>query len=315
MTENSPTTAQVSVVIPCYNAERWVARTIASVEAQGAVVTDIIVVDDGSTDGSLGVLRPFADAGRITLITGPNKGGCHARNQGLKNAGAPYVAFLDADDLYEGDVLAGAVAAAGSNGADLVFSRMEIRFFDGSPSDFKGPFGPPVETERQAFANWFDGNWVNPSAVLWRSAFLRRIGGWDESVRVGQDGEVVLRALLQGARLIRNETGCGIYHRGIEGSVSMTGGVTEAKLAGHLEVITGMCEAAREKGWGDDLTRNYAALYFLARKAFMNGHIDLGRRALKAVRDAGHRRHHGTRAHVALASLIGLERKVQWFGS
>lgn len=307
--------AQIDVVIPCYNAEQWIVRTIKSVEAQGDVVAEIIVVDDGSTDGSLDVLRPLKDAGRITLITGPNKGGCHARNRGLEVATAPYVAFQDADDLYEGNILVGSVAAARTSGADLVFSRMEIRFLDGSPSDFQGPFGPPEETERQTFANWFDGNWVNPSAVLWRTAYLREIGGWDESLRVGQDGEVILRALLQGARLIRNDEGRGIYHRGIEGSVSMTGSVTKAKLAGHFKVMTDICKAARAKGWGDDLGRTYTALDFLARKAFMAGYVDLGRDVLAYLRAAGHRRHHGTRAHVALTSLIGLERKVRWFGS
>jgi glycosyltransferase involved in cell wall biosynthesis len=307
--------AQVGVVIPCYNAEAWVARAIASARAQGDVVAQIVVVEDGSSDGSQEVLRPYAERGEVTLLTGPNKGGCHARNRGQDAVTAPYVAFLDADDLYEGPVLAGAVAAARATEADLVLSEMEIRFLDGRPSVFQGPFGPPQQSERDVFANWFDGNWVNPSAVLWRSAFLHEIGGWDESLRVGQDGEVVLRALLQGARLTCNGDGRGIYHRGIEGSVSITGSVTEAKLAGLVDVITGMCEAARRKGWGDDLGRNYAALYFLARKAFMAGYTDLGRNTLKSLRAVGHRRHHGTRGHVALAGLIGLERKVRWFGS
>lgn len=305
---------QVSVIIPCYNAGPWIARTIRSVQSQGPVVSEIVVVDDGSTDDSLDVLRPLADAGEIVLITGPNKGGCHARNRGLEQAHGTYVAFIDADDLYEGPLLKGSVEVADQAIADLVFSRMEIRHLDGKPSEFKGPFGRPDQNEREVFANWFDGDWVNPSAVLWRTAFLREIGGWDESLHVGQDGEVVLRALLRDAKLVRNSRGTGIYHRGIEGSVSMTGGITHKKLAGHIDIISGMCEAARRKGWGSNLERNYAALYFLARKGFMAGHVDLGRRALSILHAAGHRRHHGTKAHVAMASLIGLERKVRWFG-
>ncbi len=313
--QDTDRTHQVSVVIPCYNSEELVSRTIRSAQAQGDVVVEIIVVNDGSTDGSLAVLQEHEAAGEITLITGPNKGGCHARNQGLAVAKAPYVAFLDADDLYEGPVLEGGVRAAQAAQADLIFSEMEIRFMDGRPSEYKGPLGPPEHDARGVFANWFDGDWVNPSATLWRTEFLRGIGGWNEAVRVGQDGEVALRAILEGAVVARNEEGRGIYHRGIAGSVSMTGGITPNKLAGHIDVMRTMCAAARAKGWGADLGRSYAALYFIARKSFMEGHIDLGRRALEVLRAEGHRAHHGTRAHVALASVIGLERKVRWFGS
>ncbi len=314
MPESGDMTAQVSVVIPCYNAEGWVARTIRSVQAQGAVVAEIIVVDDGSSDGSLDVLRPLEADGTITLISGPNKGGCHARNRGLEAASAPYIMFLDADDEIKGMILAGSVVAAVAGSADIVFSMMEIRYPDGQIT-WQGPVGPPEQSERDIFANWFDGDWIGCCSVVWRTDFVRRIGGWDETLRVGQDGDLVLRALLADARATRNKEGYGIYYRDNPGSVSMSGGVTRPKLQGQIDTIARLNTAAREKGWGADLGRNYAALYFLARKGFMNGHVDLGRRALGVLRDAGHRGHHGTRAHVVLASLIGLERKVRWFGS
>ena len=301
---------QVDVVIPCYNAETWIARTIRSVQAQGHVVRRIIVVDDGSTDGSLAVLRPLAQADAITLLTGPNRGGCHARNRGLKQAEAPHVMFLDADDEISGPMLTGSVEAALNSGADVVFSAMEQRYPDGT--SLRKP--PPGQDAREIFETWFDSGWVGTCSVVWRSAFLRKLGGWDETRRVGQDGELVLRALLAGARAARNDKGVGVYHRGVEGSVSMGGGVSRDKLAGLIELISAMTEAARQKGWDDNLGHNHAALYFLARKGFMNGHADLGRRALAVLRAAGHRGHHGSRAHVAMASLIGLERKVRWFG-
>jgi glycosyltransferase involved in cell wall biosynthesis len=315
MSKHADMRAQVSVVIPCYNAEDWIARTIASVQAQGDVVAQVIVVDDGSTDGSLDVLRPFEAAGAITLLTGPNKGGSHARNCGLRDVSSPYVMFLDADDEIKGDILKGSVVAARARQADIIFSQMEIRFVDGEPSTFKGPFGPPEQSERELFENWFDSDWLGCCSVIWRTDFVRSIGAWDETVTVGDDGDLVLRALLGGAVAARNEEGRGIYYRGNAGSVSLSGGVTALKLSLHIDQINRFCVTARQKGWGDNLTRNYAAIYFLGRKAFMAGHVDLGRHALSSLRDVGHRRHHGTRAHVALASLIGLERKVRWLGS
>lgn len=304
---------QAAVVIPCYNAERWVARTVRSVQAQGDVVAGIIVVDDGSTDASLQVLRPLAEAGEITLITGPNRGGCHARNLGLARVTAPFVMFLDADDLLEGCILCGSVRAGAA--ADLILSRMEIRYLDGAPSAMKGPFGPPQRSAREVFAGWIDGDWVNPSAVVWRTAFLRGLGGWDESLAVGQDGELVLRGLLNDARLACNHAGSGVYHRGIDGSVSMAGGLTAAKLEGQIDLIARMNRAAADKGWEDALGRNHAALYYLARKSFAAGHVDLGRRALALLQARGSRRHYGTRAHVAVAGVLGLERKVRYFGA
>lgn len=314
MQVTSKQVGQISTVIPCYNARGSVARAVASVEAQGDIIDQVIVVDDGSSDGSLDVLYPLAEAGRIVLITGPNKGGCHARNRGLKCVRSPYVMFLDADDVIEGDIFEGAVRAANVAGADIVFSPMEIRMPSGA-SDLRAPVGPPAQDSRAIFAGWFDGGWIGTCSVVWRSEFVKQIGGWDETLRVGQDGDLVLRALLADAVPARSELGRGIYFRDNPGSVSMSGGVSEAKLKGQIELIGRMNGAARAKGWGDVLERNHAALYFLARKAFMAGYTVLGRAALAQLHNAGHRSHHGTRAHNILAAVIGLERKVRWFGS
>ncbi len=305
---------QMTVVIPCYNAADWVARTIGSVRAQGEVVGRIIVVDDGSTDTSLDVLHPLAEAGEITLITGPNKGGCHARNVGLAEVDTPYVMFLDADDEIAGDILQGSVGAAQAYRADVVFSAMEIRYPEGR-SILHAPVGPPQQSAREVFENWFDGGWIGCCSVVWRTDFVRGIGGWDETLRVGQDGDLVLRALLADARVARNEKGLGIYYRDNPGSVSMSGGVTRSKLEGQIDTIVRLSKAARDKGWGNNLGRNYAALYYLARKSFGAGYTDLGRRALGLLRELGSHGHYGTRAHNAVAGLIGLERKVRWFGS
>ena len=66
--------ADVTVVIPCYNAERWVGRAIQSALDQEGVAVEVIVVDDGSTDASLDVIKSFGD--RVSCQTGPNHGAC-----------------------------------------------------------------------------------------------------------------------------------------------------------------------------------------------------------------------------------------------
>ncbi len=86
----------VSILIPCYNAERWIAQSIESALAQTYGSIEVIVVDDGSTDRSLDIIRGFGD--RIRWETGPNRGGNWARNRLLDLARGEWVQFLDADD-------------------------------------------------------------------------------------------------------------------------------------------------------------------------------------------------------------------------
>ena len=88
--------ALVSILIPCYNAERWVARAIESALGQTWPNKEVIVVDDGSTDDSLKVIRSFD--GQIRWETGANRGGNAARNRLLELARGDWVQYLDADD-------------------------------------------------------------------------------------------------------------------------------------------------------------------------------------------------------------------------
>jgi glycosyltransferase involved in cell wall biosynthesis len=91
-------TIKITAVIPAYNAERYIGRAIESVLAQTRPVDEIIVVDDGSTDNTAGVVRAFGD--KVKLICQPNAGECAARNTGIKAAVSSWIAFLDADDEW-----------------------------------------------------------------------------------------------------------------------------------------------------------------------------------------------------------------------
>ena len=90
-------TPLVSIVIPCYNAERYVGEAIESALDQTYPHKEVIVIDDGSTDSSLEVIRSFGN--HLRWETAPNRGGSAARNRGLELARGELIQFLDADDL------------------------------------------------------------------------------------------------------------------------------------------------------------------------------------------------------------------------
>ncbi|SUC45396.1 Chondroitin polymerase [Providencia stuartii] len=93
----------VSVVIPCYNSENWIAKAIQSIDNQTFKNIEIIIVDDGSTDNSVNVIKNIKISLPILIINQENSGPSLARNNGVKYAKGDYIAFLDADDEWHPD--------------------------------------------------------------------------------------------------------------------------------------------------------------------------------------------------------------------
>lgn len=299
----------VTVALPCWNAERWVARAVESALAQPDVSVEVVAVDDGSTDGTLAALQAFGD--RIRVETGPNRGAQVARNRGLALASADHVLFLDADDALDGRMLAGGLEAArAAGGADLILAPMLVRRTDGSES-LVDVFSKASD-DLALFDRWMDGNWVCPGAALWRTDFLRGIGGWDERARINQDGELVMRALLQRPVLARNEGGRCLYH--VENLDSVSRKLSREKAVSYLEGLQRLAVMAEGTPFESRMRGVQAALYRLARLSFARGWPDLGRTALAEARLRGLRGHRGTRAHRAISSLLGLETKVRLTG-
>lgn len=88
----------MSCIVPAYNAELYLPFALDSILSQTLPPYELIVVDDGSTDGTAGVLESYQ--GRVTVLTGPNQGSGPARNRGIAAASGDFLSFLDADDLW-----------------------------------------------------------------------------------------------------------------------------------------------------------------------------------------------------------------------
>ena len=98
-------TPLVSILIPAYNAETWIADTIESAIAQTWPHKEIIVVDDGSTDGTLAIARQF-ESNEVRVVTQSNQGAAAARNKAFSLSRGDYIQWLDADDLLSPDKIA-----------------------------------------------------------------------------------------------------------------------------------------------------------------------------------------------------------------
>jgi glycosyltransferase involved in cell wall biosynthesis len=181
----------VSILIPCFNAERWIGEAIESALAQTWSEKEVIVVDDGSTDGSLEVIKSFG--ARVRWETGPNQGGNVARNRLLKLARGQWLQYLDADDYLLPDKVANQVKVADSvSGTDVVYSPAQADFGSG-PKIF--PFS--ADDMWILLARWYA---PQTGGYLWRRQALCDVQGWNPTQPCCQEHELVLRLLMQGKR-------------------------------------------------------------------------------------------------------------------
>jgi GT2 family glycosyltransferase len=183
-----------AIVITAYQVADTIAVAVRSALEQEHPAQEVIVVDDGSTDGLEAALDPFR--GEIELVQQENRGGAAARNRGIEAVQTEFMAILDADDAYHPRRLA-VIAEAARQRPDLDIVTTDARLIvDGKP---EGTFaeGAPFAIERQLqaiFERCFPGGWP---AV--RKERLQAIGGFDEKMRIAYDWDCWLRLILSGS--------------------------------------------------------------------------------------------------------------------
>ena len=206
----------VSLLIPCYNAERWVAQTIESALTQAWPGKEIIVVDDGSIDGSLDVIRRYED--RIRWETGPNRGGNHTRNRLLELARGEWLQYLDADDYLLPDKIERQVEFLAAHPAtDIVFGPMTMEYAEKKDSPRKLLPIPAPHDPWILLARWF---LPQTGALLWRKQAVLDVGSWKPDQQCCQEHELYLRLLMAGKRFAYCEHNGAIYRQWGDHTVS-----------------------------------------------------------------------------------------------
>ena len=183
-----------TVVISCYNKAAYLKDSINSVLVQTTPNWHLIIVDDCSTDGSFDIISSFNKTGNITSIRNEiNRGANYCRNLGLSLCSTEYIMFLDADDILTKDCITNRIFQANKNSqANLLVFTMGV--FKNKIGDRSDIWLPHVKDPlRNLLSHKLSWSIVQP---LWKSSFLKALGGFDLNFKRLQDVELNTRALL-----------------------------------------------------------------------------------------------------------------------
>jgi glycosyltransferase involved in cell wall biosynthesis len=219
----------VSILIPAYNAEKWIKESIVSAQSQTWPRKEIIIVDDGSIDNTLKIAKLY-ESKFIKVITQKHRGGCSARNKAYSSAQGDYIQWLDADDLLAPDKISEQMKFAENDRLKMTLYSSQLGLFYWRPE--KAKFIPsslwkdltPVEF----LINKMNQNdWLNPGAYLVSRRLSERAGSWDERLVRDQDGEFFCR-IVAACERVKFVQGARCYYR----------------RSGHKQVSQGISEEA-----------------------------------------------------------------------
>lgn len=185
--------SRVSVVIPAFNAQNYITSAIDSALTQEGCEIDVIVVDDGSTDGTSQIVQAYGD--RVRYVRQDNAGPAAARNLGLSLASSEWIAFLDADDTWQSGKLNAQLNVAGKTSADFVYSN----------SINVGDCQSVAQTRQikdlprgDVFEELLHDNFIPLSSVLVRRQCLIDVGGFREDLLGTEDWDLWMRLAAEG---------------------------------------------------------------------------------------------------------------------
>lgn len=199
----------VSILIPCYNSEQWIGQAIESALGQTWPSKEVVVLDDGSIDNSLCVIRQYES--RIRWETGENRGGGYARNRLLELARGEWIQYLDADDyLLPEKVAQQADFVVQHPEVDVVIGPTTMEFWSQDGVEHRLNPIPEPHDYWTMLASW---QLPQTGAPLWRKGAILDVGGWKRDQPCCQEHELYLRLLIGGKKFAYHASGGSIYRQ------------------------------------------------------------------------------------------------------
>ena len=236
----------VSVIIPAYNAEKYIRETLQCLLDQSYRSLEVIVVNDGSKDATEQEVKRFSDT-RIRYLTQANQGCSGAKTTGLRSAKGDYIQYLDADDLLSREKIEEQVRALTGKPLGIAVSRTVG--FAGDPGD---PANEEIDTRflystsdtlgfvLNLYGAGGENGMIQPNAFLLPRPLAEKIGGWDLSISPSpdEDGEYFCRALLGASEICFTPGGLNYYRRSSGQMTSLSRQFSRDHARGGLRSLT-----------------------------------------------------------------------------
>jgi O-antigen biosynthesis protein len=278
---------RISVVVPCYNAEAYLAQTLGSALDQDRPPDEVIVVDDGSTDGSLDIARRFeATVPHVVRVYQERSGSAsRTRNIGADIATGGAILFLDADDVLRPDTVGGLAEALARQPSGMAICPWFRLVYAESGWEARPPSCRPRRQGEDPLSAWLGGWYHPPCSVLWSRQAFDSAGRWDEQITNNDDGDLVMRALARGVSLVEASEGAGFYRRRADGELSLSDRrFTRRSLQDRLRVVRKVAFVLRESGRLDGYRPALATAFGLVASDAEAAHPDLARSATALAR-------------------------------
>lgn len=296
-----------SIVIACYNAASTICEAIDSALGQTAAV-EVIVADDGSTDGSADIVATYGD--RIHFLRVEHGGAPKARNAGLARARGSRVLFLDADDMLPPDAIENlgrhlhAAAPRSIGVAPWQYLVHDRGVWRAERADLGAPpAGDPL-------AGWLVGIYHPPAALLWPAELVRDLGGWDETLTQNQDGDLAMRALAAGAGLVHGDGAPVLYRQHGPRSRSISAAADRTSLESRVRVLEKVAAELAARGRLETYRIWIARSYHDIGRLYLYAEPEVARECLRRGHElAGDDAVWGPWTHRLLVRSFGLEGK------
>ena len=199
----------VSVIIPLYNKENWIEKTLFSVLNQSFTNWEAIIVDDGSTDESVAVVENFItkNPGNWILLKNQNAGQCRTRNSGIAKAQGDYIAFLDADDIWSKNKLLDQVEIMDANNKISLVISPYIIFSDANKNlKHRLVLHKDVKKTLNRWIKMKGYGAGTESSGMTRASLLKEIGGFDEELSTSAGLDLTIKLANRGTVVFTNQS-------------------------------------------------------------------------------------------------------------